>query len=77
MAEIVELDLITRLDIPVERILRRAMERNLSKVVVLGYDEDGEEYFCSSVAEGGVVVWMLERAKLKLLRISDENEPEL
>lgn len=72
-SNVVELDLITKLDIPVERILRRASEAGLTEVVVIGFDADGGEYFASSVSDGGGVLWHLERAKLKLLRTVDSE----
>lgn len=67
---VVELPVITKLDIPAKRVLKKALEANLESAVIIGYDEDGEEYFCSSLADGGDVLWLLERAKAKLL--SDE-----
>ena len=70
-AEIIELETITSLDLPPERIIRKAVEANLESVIVIGYDSDGAEYFASSVADGGSVIWMLERAKLRLLRTVD------
>lgn len=72
-SNVVELDLVTKLDIPVERVLRRAQEADLQSVVVLGYDANGEEYFCSSISDGGSVVWLIERAKLNLLRTCDKD----
>ena len=42
MGEVVEADIITRLDIPVERVLRKAIEAELSSVVILGYAQDGK-----------------------------------
>ena len=67
MGEVVELDVITRLDIPVERILRKAGEADLTKVFVLGYCENGELYFASSIADGGDLLWLMEKAKGALL----------
>lgn len=67
MAEIHVLDVITRLDIPAERVLEQALGK-LEKVVVMGYDKDGEEYFASSMADGGDVLWLMERLKQQLLR---------
>jgi hypothetical protein len=61
----------TRLDIPAERVLSAAFDAGLTDVVVLGYDGDGDEYFASSVADGGDVLWLLERGKTKLLRQAD------
>lgn len=73
-AEIIELDNITSLDIPVDRVLRKADEANLQSVVVIGYDQNGDEYFASSVAGGPEILWALERAKLRLLRVVDGEE---
>lgn len=70
-AEIIELDNITSLDIPVDRVLRKADEADLQSVVVIGYDQNGDEYFASSVAGGPEILWALERAKLRLLRVVD------
>lgn len=63
---------ITKLDTDPRRVLESALERGMSAVVVIGYDEDGGEYFASSLADGGDVVWHLERAKFKLMVIADE-----
>lgn len=70
-AEIVELDVVTSLDLPPERILRKAAEAGLTEVIVVGLCEDGSEYFGSSVADGADVVWHLERAKWRLMRQTD------
>jgi len=43
----------------------------LESVVIVGEYEDGSEYFSSSVGNGPEVLWMLERAKLKLLTAVD------
>ena len=62
---------VTRLDLPPDRILESAMDK-LESVVLLGYTKDGEEYFCSSLADGGDTLWLLERLKKALLEIPDE-----
>ena len=36
-------------------------------VVILGFDTDGKEYFASTYADGGTVVWLLERCKIALM----------
>ena len=64
---------ITRLDIPADRVLRKALDADLESVVVLGYDRDGEEYFAGSIADGGTVVWLLERAKGRLLSVKEDE----
>lgn len=62
---------ITRLNLPVERVLEMAKEAELEGVVILGYTKDGDEYAASSYASGDIVVWLLERTKHRLLAVSD------
>ena len=69
---VVDFDGITKLDIPPDRILEGAKGK-LQSVAIVGYDEDGEEYFASSQADGGEVLWLLERCKLNLLRQVDQE----
>lgn len=63
------LPVVTTHDIPADRILRAALKAGMSKVVILGYDADDEEYFASSVSDGGTVLWLMERCKKKLIDI--------
>jgi hypothetical protein len=69
MGEVVELPVITRLDIPPERTLNAALKKGLAEVVVIGFDQDGDFYFASSKSDGGGVIWLLEMAKKKLLEV--------
>lgn len=62
---------ITKLDLSPERVLNEALKEDLDSVIVIGWTKDGEEYVSSSVADGGTVLWHLERTKLKLLRHGD------
>jgi hypothetical protein len=71
MSNVVEPSFITKLDSPTERILRKAQEADLGTVVVIGWDESGEFYFASSVADGGETLWLLEMAKKKLLEAGE------
>lgn len=66
---VVELNLITKLDIPVERVLKN-VPRDLDFVIVIGEEEDGTVYFASSKASGPDVLWAMEKAKLALLNVS-------
>lgn len=66
-AQVLRFQGITKLDIPVDRVLDSALDEGLRCVVVLGYDTDGKEYFASSIADGADVLWLLERLKLRLL----------
>lgn len=71
MSNIVNLDCITRLDLPADRIIEAAVGQ-LDKVIIVGYDLEGREYFASSVAGGADCVWLLERAKKRLLDMVDD-----
>lgn len=60
---------ITRLDLPVGKILKAAREAKLQAALVIGFDKDGDFYFASSKADGGEVLWLLELAKKRLLEV--------
>lgn len=70
MSNVVDLNVITTLPLDPDRVLQGAVGK-LDRVIVIGIDKDGEEYFASSEADGGTAVWDLERAKIKLLRCAD------
>jgi len=72
MGDLVNLDCITKLDIPPDRILKEAFGI-LESAIIIGYDKEGNEYFASSRADGGDVLWLLERTKTKLLSIGEED----
>lgn len=71
MGDIVNLDNVTRLDLPPDRILEAAVGE-LDSVVIAGFKKDGDEYFASSVADGGTALWLIERLKKKLLDVPEE-----
>lgn len=71
--EIVNWSGITRLDMPPDRILEAAKDK-LEGVVILGFTKDGDEYFASSYADGGEMLWLLERAKKALLSMPEAME---
>lgn len=74
MGNVIDLPVITTLNIDPQRVLAKALDAGLTGgVVIVGYTDDGEEYFASSIADGADVVWMLERAKLKLLSVKPED----
>ena len=72
---VVELDMITRLDIPPERILNGALKADLEQAFVIGWGRDGELYTASSFANGPELLWMIELAKKRLLAIGDGEVP--
>lgn len=68
-AEIVNFNGITKLDLPPERVLSSAVAADLDAAIVVGWDKEGEFYFASSYAAGPEVLWLLEIARTKLLKI--------
>lgn len=71
-AKIIPIGCVTKLDLPPDQILERA-KGTLETVVILGYTTDGEEYFASSISDGGTVMWLAERMKLQLMNIVDDE----
>lgn len=67
-ATVIPLNNVTRLDLPADRILEGAIGQ-LEDVVILGKTSSGEYYFASSVADGGKVLWMLEKLKFELMGV--------
>lgn len=74
MGDVVDLNVVTRLDIDPIKVIDGAAKYNLKSVVILGYTEARDEYFASSIADGADVVWLLERSKHKLMAITDQNQ---
>lgn len=71
MSNVIPFGGITKLDLDPDIIL----ENNKGKLkgfVLTGYDQDGDEVFISTYADGGEALWLLERAKKKLLEIVDK-----
>lgn len=69
MGELVIWHGVTTLDLPPDRILEQTIGKGLTGVVIMGYDADGMEFFSSSYADGGTVLWLMEKLKLKLLNV--------
>lgn len=61
------LETVTSHKIQVDRVLNAALAADLTSVIVIGYDPDGNFYFSSTDPSGGSVIWDLEVAKKKLL----------
>lgn len=58
---------VTRLDLSPERVLTKAVELDLEGVVIAGWTKDGQEYFATTYADGGDVLWLIEKFKKALL----------
>jgi hypothetical protein len=63
---------ITKLDLDPDMVLENTKGK-LEGVILIGYDKEGKEYFASTYADGGDVLWLLERMKLCLLNVEAEE----
>ena len=63
---------VTPLDFDADVIINSALGK-LKSVVIVGETEDGEEFFSASISGGPETLWMLERAKHKLMGIFDQD----
>lgn len=70
VSNVINLPVVTTLDIPAERILNKAIESDLKDVMVIGTDKQGNFYFAASFGDGGNVLWLMERAKIELMKVS-------
>jgi len=75
MSNVVKFPGETLLDLNPDDVLEEAKGK-LEKVIVIGYTDDGLEYFDSSFADGMIAVWLLERIKMMLLTVVDEDEDD-
>ena len=73
MSNVIPLGCITKLDIPVDRVLEEAKEK-LDTCILIGYDKWGDLYFASTVSDGGDVLWLLEKAKQALMNVDQQEE---
>lgn len=71
MSNIVTLPVVTRLDLPPERIIEAAASAGLKDVIVIGLTDDDDFYFAGNMADGGKALWLLELAKLKLFEVAE------
>lgn len=73
MNNVIKFPGVTKLDINPETVLHEALDASLKAVIIVGFDFEGNEYFVSSQADGGEVLWHLERAKHRLMRLVDKD----
>jgi len=70
MGKVIPMNGLTKLDLPIDRVLDDA-KGELEGVILIGYDKEGEEYFASTYADGGEILWLIERLKKRLLETPD------
>ena len=71
MGTVTPIGCVTLLDLPTDMVLDGAKKEGLDGVVILGYRKDGEQYFASTYADGGTVLWLLEMCKKELLEMGE------
>lgn len=69
--KVINLPIVTTLDQDPDRTLDD-LKGKLEGFFIIGYDKGGEEFFNSTYADGGTVLWLMERMKLKLLNAREE-----
>ncbi|EPR09748.1 hypothetical protein M527_06365 [Sphingobium indicum IP26] len=72
MGNVTDFPGVTRLPSDPARVIEHAAQAGLASVVIIGFKEDGSEYFRSSEADGGAALWHLERAKHKLITMPEK-----
>jgi hypothetical protein len=68
MDNVIPLGNLTKLDLDPDIVLENT-KGTLDSFVIVGWDKDGELYFASTMADGGEVLWLLEKTKKQLLDI--------
>jgi altronate dehydratase len=71
-AGVEQLDIATSHDMEVTNILATAHNANMSVVVIVGFDEDGKEYFASSCSDIAESVYHLTRGIHRANKIVDD-----
>lgn len=68
MGKVIPIGNVTKLDIPVDRILENA-KGQYEGIVLFGFNKDGNFIASSSYADGGTIIWLIESLKNKLMGI--------
>ena len=68
---VIPLGTVTKLEIPVDKVLEGAKGKLDGGVIVIGWDHDGELYFASSMSDGREVLWLLAMCEKALLSTGD------
>ena len=71
MSNVVPFDGETRLNTDPKLLLESAKEHIGEGVVLIGWDTEENIYFASSLADGGDILWLLEKAKKALMEIGE------
>ena len=69
---VVRLQTVTTLDLNPDDVLRESVGLYPGGVFVCGWDESGAVQFSSSLADGGSILWLMEIAKVRLMKVAGE-----
>lgn len=72
MGKVIPFTGVTKLDLDADTVLEN-LKGDLEGFVIAGWDKEGNEFFSSTYADGGTVLWLVERLKKKLLEVPDEE----
>lgn len=61
MGELKVLDILTSMDVDVDRVLNSAIGK-LKSIIIIGEEHDGTKYFASSSGDGQWYAWLLQLA---------------
>jgi ABC-type branched-subunit amino acid transport system substrate-binding protein len=69
MGQVIKFHGISRLDLDPNDIIEQIRDLKLDGIVILGYTQDNREFFATSYADGGTVLWLMEQCKRDLLDV--------
>jgi len=72
-ANVAQIDVVTSLDIDPVAVLAGAHNVGLSEVVIVGFTDDGKEYFASSISDAGQSMYHLQRGIYRLNKTMDQE----
>lgn len=73
-AKIIKWPYPSAVDLPPEKILNELPEAcEFEGVLVLGFLKNGDEFFASSYADGGDIMWLMELAKYMMLEWAQKH----
>jgi len=69
---VIPLNMTTTQEIPVDRVLDGAKEKNLTRVLVIAETEEGRLYLAASHSDGPILLWDIEQAKATLFTMAGD-----
>lgn len=70
-AKIIPFNGITSLDLDPDITLEN-LKGKLEGFLIMGYTPEGDEFFASTYADGGMALWLMERCKKQLLEFNGD-----